>query len=274
MKVVIFAGGWGTRLGQIADRVPKPMVPIGGQSILRHIMNAYAWHGYKDFVLCLGVKGDAIRAYFENLPAYSRDFTIDLATGRKTLHGASEPVLDWNVTLAGTGLNTLKGGRLKKVGRYLDSEHHFLTYGDGLADVDLQALLAFHKRHGKLLTITGVHPPSRYGEMEERRGRVTAFAEKASSSQWINGGYMVFRRGLLDWLTTDDGCDFENGVVSELAGHGEVAMYRHVGPWIGMDHEQDVHELERLLADGRAFWKPWERVKETAAVSASDERAF
>jgi len=255
MKVVIFAGGWGTRLGQIAERVPKPMVSVGGDPILKHIMGIYARHGFKDFVVCLGVRGDVIRDYFEHFPTYNRDFSINLASGQKSFH-TPHPALDWNVTLVETGLNTLKGGRLKKVERFLDDEHHFLTYGDGLADIDVSALLEFHKSHGKLLTISGVHPPSRFGEIEDRLGRVMSFSEKPSGSgRCINGGFMVFHRSLLDYLTTQDDCDFEYGIVGDLARSGEVMLYRHEGQWACVDHERDVHYLEGLIAEGKAFWQ-------------------
>lgn len=256
MKVVIFAGGWGTRLGQIAERVPKPMVSIGGEPILRHIMGLYARHGFKDFVVCLGVKGDVVRDYFEHFHTYARDFTINLGSGQKRFH-TPYSALDWNVTLVETGLNTLKGARLKKVERFLDDdEHHFLTYGDGLADVDIPALLEFHKSHGKMLTVSGVRPPSRFGEIEERDGRVLSFSEKPVGTRHrINGGFMVFDRSLLGHLTTDDDCDFEYGVVGDLATRGEVMMYRHDGQWACVDHERDVHYLERLISEGRAFWR-------------------
>lgn len=254
MKVVIFAGGWGTRLGQIAEKVPKPMVPIGGVPILKHIMDIYARFGFRDFVVCLGVKGDVVRDYFEHFHTYNRDFSINLATGHKRFH-SPHPVTDWNVTLAETGLDTLKGARLKKIERYLDDDDHFLTYGDGLSDIDIPELLAFHKQHGRLLTVSGVHPPSRFGELEERGGRVHAFCEKPTGARhYINGGFMVFKRELLEHLTTDDDCDFEYGAVSDLAKAGEVMMYRHDGQWACVDHERDVQYLERLMADNRAFW--------------------
>jgi glucose-1-phosphate cytidylyltransferase len=261
-KVVILAGGWGTRLGQVAERVPKPMVRVGGQPLLWHVMKGYAHHGFRDFVLCLGVKGDVVRDYFANFDRYSRDWTIDLATGSKRWHPAEEGAAqteDWRVTLAETGLNTLKGARIKRIERYLDSDVNFLTYGDGVSDIDVRALHDFHVSHGKLLTITGVRAPSRFGEILQEDGRIERFEEKPRSGHhFINGGFMVFNRGLLEYLTTDERCDFEFDVVQDLVREGEVMMYRHEGHWACVDHERDIHELEGMLERGEAFWKVWE----------------
>ena len=257
MKVIILAGGWGTRLGQMSELIPKPMVPIGGKPILWHIMKIYASYGYKDFVLPLGYKAENIKEYFYNYNAYSNDYTINLGTKKiRKIYNHNET--DWNVTLVDTGLNTLKGGRIKRVEKYLDDEINMLTYGDGVADIDINKLLEFHEAHNKTVTVTGVHPSSRFGEFEEIDDRVVSFTEKPKSvKSYINGGFMVFNRELLNYLTEDEDCDFEFGALEELAHEGQVMVYKHEGEWECMDHERDVQYLNKLWNDNKAFWKIW-----------------
>ena len=196
MKVIILAGGWGTRLGQMAEVIPKPMVPIGGKPVLWHIMKIYSHYGFNDFIVALGVKGEIIKDYFFNFEVLSNDFTVNLKTNEITYHNKHDEA-GWKVTLIDTGLNTLKGGRIKRIEKYLDDEINMLTYGDGVANINIQSLLEYHKNHNKTLTITGVNAPSRFGELVEEGGKVQSFMEKPQMSVGIvNGGYMVFNRNL------------------------------------------------------------------------------
>lgn len=258
MKVIILAGGMGTRLGTQIEAIPKPMVPIGGKPILWHIMKIYAHQGFNEFIICLGTKGDVIKDYFYKYEIINTDFTIDLSSGDIKYH-SSHNEDNWKVTLVDTGQDTLKGGRIKRVEKYLDSDTNMLTYGDGLADINLNKLLQFHKSHDRIVTITGVHRPSRFGELVEEGGQAKSFAEKPRSARdLINGGFMVFDREMLDYLTEDENCDFEIGPLEELARKGRVMVYKHEGNWDCMDHERDVIYLNELWRAGKAFWKIWE----------------
>ncbi len=257
MKVVILAGGMGTRLGQMAEFIPKPMVPIGGKPILWHIMKIYSHYGFNEFVICLGAKASVIKSYFFEYEAINNDFTVDMSNGRIHYHNIHDEN-SWKVTLVDTGVETLKGGRIKRIEKYLDDSTNMLTYGDGLCDVDLNRLLEFHRSHHKLVTITGVRGSSRFGELDEDAGQVRSFVEKPrTSKQLINGGYMVFERGMLDYLTVDENCDFEIGALEQLARTGQVMVYKHDGNWDCMDHERDVTYLNQLWKDSKAFWKVW-----------------
>ena len=256
MKAIILAGGWGTRLGQIGELVPKPMVYIGNRPVLWHIMKTYSYYGYNEFVIALGVKGQVIKEYFYDFEALNNDFTIDLKDSSIKYHNKHDET-DWKVTLVDTGLNTLKGGRIKRLENYLD-DVNMLTYGDGVADINIEKLVRFHNTHGKTVTFTGVHPSGRFGEFEDVDNLVHSFNEKPSSGKaFINGGYMVFNRNLLDHLTTDEKCDFEIGALEKLAGMGEVMVYKHDGNWECMDHERDVAHLNKLWNENKAFWKVW-----------------
>ncbi len=257
MKVIVLAGGWGTRLGRLTELIPKPMVKIGNKPILWHIMKIYAHYGYKDFIICLGVRGEIIKDYFYNYYIQNNDFTMDLSNENIQFHNINDK-LDWKVTLIDTGLNTLKGGRIKRVEKYLDPEMNMLTYGDGLANININNLIEFHKSHGKIITITGVHPPSRFGELYEKSGKVLTFEEKPQTSVGlINGGFMVFNNDLLDYLSADEDCDFEHGPLEDLAKKGEVMVYKYDGSWSCMDHERDVIYLNKLWNTNRAFWNNW-----------------
>jgi len=256
MKVVILAGGLGTRLGERSIDIPKPMVPIGGRPILWHIMRIYARYGFKDFVLCLGYKGELIKDYFLQYQARNSDCTVDLANGEITYHHDARA--DWTVTLADTGLSTRKGGRIKRIEPYLTDSTNLLTYGDGVADVDIPALIAHHKKMGKMVTLTGVAPPARFGALTVEEDLVTAYEEKGQAGEGlINGGFMVFERALLSRLSGDAACDLEYGIFEELAEEREIAVYRHPGRWACMDHERDVAHLESLWRTGKPFWKVW-----------------
>jgi len=257
MKVIILAGGWGTRLGQRTGLIPKPMVKIGNMPILWHIMKIYSHFGFNDFIICLGVKADIIKDFFFHYEMKKNDFTIDLSNGNIEYHNTITET-NWKVSLIDTGLNTLKGGRIKKVEKYLDPETNMLTYGDGVANIDIKELVKFHKSHGKIVTITGVYPPARFGEIKEEDGIITSFQEKPQTSVGlINGGFMVFNNELLKYLTTDGDCDFEHGALEELTEKGEVMVYKHEGQWECMDHERDVNHLNKLWVQNEAFWKVW-----------------
>ena len=257
MKVIILAGGWGTRLGQQTEDIPKPMVTIGNKPILWHIMKIYSHYGFNDFVICLGVKADVIKNYYYNYESINSDFTVDLSTGDIEYQNQHNE-RNWKVTLVDTGLNTLKGARIKRIEKYLDSDINMVTYGDGVADINIQELLDYHKYRGKTLTITGVHPPARFGELVEKDGQVTSFEEKPQASVGlINGGFMVFNKNLLNYLTTDENCDFEFGPLRKLTQDGEVMVFKHDGSWECMDHERDVVHLNKLWYEKKAFWKVW-----------------
>lgn len=256
MKVIILAGGYGSRLGHVTELIPKPMVEIGGRPIIWHIMKIYAHYGFNEFVIALGYKANVIKDYFFKLQSYNSDFTVDTATGEITYHNGT---LDqWKVTLVDTGIDTLKGGRIKRLEKYLD-DVNMITYGDGVVDLDINKLLDFHKSHGKILTITGVKPPSMFGEVIEKNGQVLSFEEKPQTSKGlINGGYMVFNKELLEGLTTDVDCDFEVGPMEKLAEKGEVMTYKHKGFWECADTVRDVNHLNKLWDTKQAKWKLWE----------------
>ena len=257
MKVIILAGGWGSRLGQLAESIPKPMVQIGGRPILWHIMNIYSYYGFNDFIIALGVKGDVIKDYFYNYNQINNDFTVDLNSGDITYHTHNND-RDWKVTLVDTGLNTLKGGRIKRVEKYLEHDTNLLTYGDGVANIDINKLIEFHNSHKKIITISGVRPPSAFGEFEEENNKVLSFTEKPKSAKsYINGGFMVFNKKLLDKLSEHENTDFEFGLLEDLTKKGEVMVYKHDGLWECMDHERDVIYLNKLWDDHDAFWKVW-----------------
>ena len=257
MKTIILAGGWGTRLEGEDERIPKPMVSIGNRPILWHIMKIYSHYGFNEFIICLGVQSDVIKNYFFNYEAINSDVTVDISTGNIECHSLHDEN-NWRVTLVDTGLITLKGGRIKRIEKYLESDINMLTYGDGVADIDIKDLLKFHKSHRKIVTISGVHPPARFGELIEEDGKVNLFQEKPQTSQgMINGGFMVFNRSMLDYLTEDENCDFEIGPLDKIAKAGEVMVYKHEGNWECMDHGRDVVHLNTLWNNNKAFWKMW-----------------
>ena len=257
MKVIILAGGWGTRLGQQSEDIPKPMVPIGNRPILWHIMKIYSYYGFNEFIISCGVKAHVIKNYFANYELFNNDFSIEISTQKITYHNNHDEK-KWNVTLVDTGLNTLKGARIKRIENYLDSNINMVTYGDGIVDININKLVDYHKSHGKTITITGVHPAARFGELIEKEGQVISFEEKPQTSVGlINGGFMVFNRNLLDYLTPDKDCDFESGPLEVLSKEGEVMVYKHTGDWECLDHERDVVHLNKLWNENKAFWKVW-----------------
>lgn len=257
MKVIILAGGYGTRLGSITDVLPKPMVKIGDKPILWHIMKTYSQFDYNDFIICLGYKQEVIKEYFANYHIESSDFQLKLGTKELTIL-KSHDEQNWKVSLINTGLDALKGARLKKIEKYLDDDTNMLTYGDGVADINIAELVKFHKSHGKMLTITGVHPPARFGEIIEENSRLVSFKEKPQSSAGlISGGFIVFNKELLSYLNEDDSCDLEYGVFEKLAEKGEIMVYTHKGDWECVDTERDLKHLNKLWSENKAFWKTW-----------------
>jgi glucose-1-phosphate cytidylyltransferase len=256
MKLVILAGGFGTRLGNLTSSVPKPMVQIGGKPIIWHIMKTYASYGIKDFIICLGYKGDVIKDYFLHYESINNDFTIDLGNNNLFFHNFHDEK-EWKVTLVDTGINTLKGGRLKRIENFLDDDINLLTYGDGLADIDIKSLIEFHKENDKIVTISGVKPPARFGELVADGNILTSFEEKAQTSQGlINGGYMVFNKELFNYLSVEENCDLESGVFEDLATQGKIAVFKHNGLWACMDSERDLNYLENQWKNN-PFWKVW-----------------
>jgi len=261
MQVVILCGGFGTRLREETEYRPKPMVHIGNKPILWHIMKIYAYYGHHDFILTLGYKGDMIKQYFLNYEVMSNDVTLELGRpGSMSMH-QSHTETGWNITLANTGEKTLKGGRLKRVEKYLEGDTFMLTYGDGVADIDINKLVDFHYSHGKMVTVTGVRPIARFGELVIEGSRVQSFQEKpqvASESSVINGGFFVCNRKILEYITEDEHCDFEYGALEEIAAKGELMVYEHRGFWYCMDSLRDVEKLNKLWSEGQAAWKVWE----------------
>jgi glucose-1-phosphate cytidylyltransferase len=257
MKVIILAGGYGTRLGSITEEIPKPMVMIGDKPIIWHIMKIYAHHGFKDFLISLGYKQEVLKEYFYNYDIHANDFSVDLSTKKiKTLKNHDEQ--DWRVSLIDTGPNTLKGARIKRLEKYLDDDLNMVTYGDGVADIDIKKLVKFHKSHGKILTITGVFPPSRFGEIIEKNDKLISFKEKPQSSAGlISGGFFVFDKRMLKYLTTKENCDFEYNVLEKLVKAGQVMVYKHLGQWECVDTERDLRHLNKIWTEGKAFWKIW-----------------
>ena len=257
MKTVILAGGFGTRLSEQTDLKPKPMVEIGGQPILWHIMNIYAYYGYKDFVIALGYKAEVIKEYFLNYYSLKSDFTVDLANGEANC--LSKKTVDWKVTLIDTGPNTMTGGRVKRLKEYVGNTTFMLTYGDGVADVNINKLIAFHKSHGKMATITAVHPSARFGELNISTDKdVLSFKEKPQTTQgWINGGFFVLEPEFFD-LIEEDHTVLEEEPLERAAEAGQLKAYIHGGFWQCMDTMRDKNVLENLWQSGQAPWKMWE----------------
>jgi glucose-1-phosphate cytidylyltransferase len=255
MKAVILAGGLGTRLAEETVLRPKPMVEVGGKPILWHIMKAYSHFGITDFVICLGYKGYMVKEYFANLALHTSDVTINLAQNRVDLHqNPSEP---WNITLVDTGEHTLTGGRLRRIRRFVENDDFCMTYGDGVADIDIGALLAFHHEEGCLATVTAVRPPGRFGRLDLQGRRATGFQEKPrGDGDWINGGFFVLSPAALDSIDGDD-ILWEKEPLQHLAASGQLAAFRHDGFWQPMDTLRDRNLLEELWTTGHAPWKIW-----------------
>jgi glucose-1-phosphate cytidylyltransferase len=256
MKTVIFAGGLGTRLREETEFRPKPMVEIGGRPILWHIMKLYSYSGHKEFVICLGYKGNVIRDFFLNYELRNRDVTVTLGSTEIQTYTQHDEC-GWRITLAETGENTMTGGRLKRVGAYLGNDTFMATYGDGVSDIDIERLVAFHRRHGKLGTVTGVRPSSRYGELTVEGTKVKTFQEKPQVNQgWISGGFFVFEPEVFNLIGVDDET-LEAGLLSRLVDRGELAVYQHPGFWQCMDTYREMEVLNKMWMKGSAPWKVW-----------------
>ena len=255
MKVVILAGGFGSRLSEETHLRPKPMVEIGGRPIIWHIMKHYSHHGFNEFVICLGYMGYVIKEYFVNYYLHLSDITVDVKTNSYTTHDSkAEP---WKVTLVDTGAETMTGGRVRRAAPFLNNEPFFLTYGDGVGDVDLEAELAFHRSHNKLMTVLAVQPSGRFGALALDGNAVHTFAEKpAGDGNWINGGFFICEPGVIDYIAGDDTI-FERDPVENLARDGQIQAFKHEGFWRPMDTLRDKNELQDLWDTGKAPWKTW-----------------
>jgi len=258
MKIVILCGGQGTRLREETEFRPKPMVEIGGRPILWHIMKIYAFYGFTDFLLCVGYKGELIKEYFLNYETMNNDFTIRLGRRNRIDFHSNHSEKDWNITIADTGEEASTGARIKRAEKYIDSEEFMLTYGDGLADVNINKLIEFHRSYGKIGTVTGVHPSSRFGEIISEDGQVKEFAEKPrSSGGHISGGFFVFKRDFFKYLSSDDSCVLEKEPLEKLAKDGNLSMYFHSGFWHCMDTYRDHLFLKEIWQKDEAPWKIW-----------------
>jgi glucose-1-phosphate cytidylyltransferase len=261
MKVVILCGGFGTRLREETEIKPKPMVEIGGKPILWHIMKTFAHHGYDEFVLCLGYKGDMIKNYFLNYAQLNNDFSIELGSGNIQVHDNHEET-EWKVTLVNTGPNAMTGARVKRIERYIDGDQFLLTYGDGVTDLNINELVDFHKSRNKIGTVTGVAPPSHYGELDVSGDDVVSFQEKPNSREsFISGGYFVFNREIFRYLSADDACVLERAPLEILSKDGQLSVYGYSGFWQCMDTYRDYMFLNELWDQGDAKWKVWDSSK-------------
>lgn len=257
MKVVLLAGGFGTRLSEETEVKPKPMVEIGGKPILWHIMKIYSHYGFNEFIVCLGYKGYVIKEYFANYFLHMADVTFDMASNQMEVHHKkAEP---WKVTLVDTGINTMTGGRIKRVREYLGDEPFMVTYGDGVSNVNVEALVHFHNSHGKIGTMTGVQPSGRFGSLDIAKDNcVGSFIEKPKGDgAWINAGFFVFNPGIFDYIEGDSSI-FEREPLQNLAKDKELYSYKHEGFWKPMDTLREKHEMENLWSTEKAPWKVWE----------------
>jgi glucose-1-phosphate cytidylyltransferase len=258
MPVVILCGGMGTRLREETDKVPKPLVEIGEKPILWHIMKIYAHHGFRRFILCLGYKSWLIKEFFLRYREYVSDFTLEMNSEHRPVFHDNSADEDWNVTCAETGLTTATGARLWRVRDYIDTDTFMFTYGDGIGRVDIGALLDFHYEQGRIGTVTGVHPTSRYGEMRVQGTHAVEFNEKPTvPSGFVSGGFFVFQREFFRYLNDDPGLFFEHSPLRNLARDRELSVYAHDDYWIGMDTYRELTELNELWASGEAPWKIW-----------------
>jgi glucose-1-phosphate cytidylyltransferase len=258
MKVVILCGGMGTRLREETEFRPTPMVTIGGRPILWHIMKQYAHHGFTEFVLCLGYRGNVIKEHFLNYDAMNNDFTIELGAQNKIEYHGVHDERNFKVTLVDTGMESQTGARVKRIEPYIGGDTFMVTYGDGVADVDIRKLVEFHQSHGRLATVTTVRPTSRFGILEvDEEGAVTQFAEKPTLDGWVSAGFFVFDRKVFDYLNADASCTLEREPMEHLAKAGELIAYRHDGFFRAMDTYREFQLLNELWDSGRAAWKVW-----------------
>lgn len=258
-KVVILCGGKGTRLREETEFRPKPMIEIGGRPILWHIMKIYAFYGFTDFVLCIGYKGEVIKNYFLNYEAMNSDFTICLGRPNQLDFYSNHSEKDWSITIADTGEDTMTGARVKQIEKYIDADEFMLTYGDGVADIDINKLIEFHHSTGKIGTVTGVQPQLPFGKIIHKDGQVKKFSEKPKSTEgYINGGFFVFNRDFFKYLSSDSKCILERKPLEKLSKERNLSMNFHSGYWNCMDTYQDYLFLNNLWDKGEAYWKVWE----------------
>ncbi|WP_026881238.1 glucose-1-phosphate cytidylyltransferase [Clostridium akagii] len=255
MKAVILCGGKGTRMREETEYRPKPLVEIGGKPILWHIMKIYSQYGINEFILCVGYKGDMIKQYFMDMYWRNNDFTLDINGDEKVTFHTKENE-NWKVTIVDTGLETMTGGRLKKIEKYINDEDFLMTYGDGVSDVNIKESIEFHRIKGKLATITGVHPMSPFGLLEVDNGIVKAFKEKPKLKDLINGGYMILNRKVFSYLGEED-CMFEEKPLSKLVGDLELAVYEHNGFWTAIDTFKDIEKINKMWKSGDRPWVGW-----------------
>ena len=257
-KVVILCGGKGTRLREETEFKPKPLVLVGGRPILWHIMKIYSHYGFNDFILCLGYKGDMIKDYFRNYNHQVKDFTINLKSGEKNFHGENNNP-DWNITFANTGAESNTGCRIKKIEKYIDGQTFMVTYGDGVANVDIQALYNFHKAHNKIATVTSIVPPTRWSNLKIREGKsVYGFAKgEKLEGWWIDGGFFVFDKSVFNYLTEDPDCMLEREPLESMAHNNNLMTFKHNGFWQCMDNFRDFTYLNKIWKDNNAPWKIW-----------------
>jgi glucose-1-phosphate cytidylyltransferase len=258
MKVVVLCGGVGTRLREETEFRPKPMVEVGGRPILWHIMKLYAHHGFQEFVLCLGYRGNVIKEYFLNYEAMGNDFSICLGEKSQIQYHGRHTEQGFHVTLADTGLESMTGGRIRRIEKYIDGDTFLLTYGDGVSNVDIRGLLEFHRSHGKIATVTTVPPISRFGlvGLAAKEDRVQSFNEKPKTDGWMSAGFFALNRGVFDYLGGDD-CTFEREPMERLAAAGELMAYRHDGFFYAMDTFREYQQLNELWNRGEAPWRVW-----------------
>lgn len=256
MKTVILAGGFGTRISEETSLRPKPMVEVGGRPLLWHIMKLYSHHGLKDFIICLGYKGYFIKEYFANYFLHNSDVTFHLAEDRMEVHNTFSE--DWSVTLVDTGLHTQTGGRLKRIGKYLNSNEPFcMTYGDGLSDVNIPELIKFAKSNDRIATVTAVQPAGRFGALDMEGNKVSSFREKPEGEGWMSGGFFVLKPEALNYID-DDSQPFEKKPLETIAGEGQLVAYKHSGFWQPVDTLRDKNHMESLWEDGNPPWRVWE----------------
>ena len=258
MKVVILCGGYGTRIRDVAENIPKPMIPIGGFPILWHIMKYYASFGHRDFILCLGYKSDVIKDFFLNYEAHTKDFTIELGREGVLNFHTNHEESDWRVTLADTGLQSMTGARIKRIQKYVGDDDFMLTYGDGVGNINLNGLQMFHQEHGRVLTVTGVRPPGRFGELVHMDGVITEFNEKPQATGGrISGGFFVATPKIFDYLDDDEGLVFEQDPMRKLVDHKQLMVFEHNGFWQPMDTSREYQLLNSLYETGEAPWVNW-----------------
>jgi len=255
IPVVILCGGLGTRLREETEYKPKPMVEIGGRPVLWHIMKIYAHYGFSDFILCLGYKGSVIKEYFLNYEMMCNDCTVQLGKKNRIIFQSNHKEQNYNITLVDTGLHTMTGGRIKRIEPYITTDKFMVTYGDGLANINITELVKFHDAHKKTATLTATQPPSRFGILDlTEDGKVKSFREKIGR-EWINGGFFVFNRKIFDYLTED--CMLEHGPMEKMAENSQLMAFRHNGFWIGMDTYREYEMLNQMWDKGQAEWKVW-----------------